>query len=76
MKCGLQTGEALIAYIILMTVVGLPLYVLELSLGQFGQSGIVQLWTAVPFFKGKVYIIISIFSILLSEGLCAHFLKN
>ncbi len=75
MKLGLQTGEAFIAYIILMTVVGLPLYVLELSLGQFGQSGIVQLWRAVPFFKGEVYIFIST-SILLSEYFCAYFSTN
>ena len=45
-------GEALIAYIILMVVVPLPLFVLELSLGQFGQTGVIKLWRAVPFFKG------------------------
>ena len=56
----MQIGEALIAYVILMTVVGLPLYVLELSLGQFGQTGIVKLWSAVPFFKGMfTYTVIS-----------------
>lgn len=52
---GIITGEAFIAYIILMIFVGLPLFVLELSLGQFGQTGIIQLWRAVPFFKGKSY---------------------
>ncbi|XP_057366289.1 sodium-dependent noradrenaline transporter-like isoform X3 [Daphnia carinata] len=46
------SGEAFIAYIILMVFVGLPLFVLELSLGQFGQTGVIQLWRAVPFFKG------------------------
>ena len=45
-------GESLIAYIILMAIVGLPLYVIELSLGQFGRTGIVQLWRAVPLLKG------------------------
>ncbi|XP_046644892.1 sodium-dependent noradrenaline transporter-like isoform X2 [Daphnia pulicaria] len=46
------SGEAFIAYIILMVFVGLPLFVLELSLGQFGQTGVIKLWRAVPFFKG------------------------
>lgn len=46
------SGEAFIAYIILMVLVGLPLFVLELSLGQFGQTGVIQLWRAAPFFKG------------------------
>lgn len=53
----LLLGEALIAYVILMIVVGLPLYVLELSLGQFSQTGITKLWSAVPFFQGKDCII-------------------
>ncbi|XP_046438697.1 sodium-dependent noradrenaline transporter-like isoform X3 [Daphnia pulex] len=47
-----NSGEAFIAYIILMVFVGLPLFVLELSLGQFGQTGVIKLWRAVPFFKG------------------------
>ena len=45
-------GEALIAYVILMTVVGLPLFVMELALGQLAGSGIVKLWRAVPLLKG------------------------
>lgn len=36
-----------------MIIVGLPLYVLELSLGQFSQTGITKLWSAVPFFQGN-----------------------
>lgn len=47
-------AESLIAYIILMTIIGLPLFVLELSLGQFGRTGVIKLWRAVPLFKGKV----------------------
>ena len=46
-------AESLIAYIILMTIIGLPLFVLELSLGQFGRTGVIKLWRAVPLFKGK-----------------------
>lgn len=45
-------AESLIAYIILMTIIGLPLFVLELLLGQFGRTGVIKLWRAVPLFKG------------------------
>ena len=47
----------MIAYVILMTVVGLPLFVMELGLGQLARSGIVKVWRAAPIFKGAIRII-------------------
>lgn len=49
-----RAGEALIAYVILMTVVGLPLFIMELGLGQFGRSGVIKLWLALPLLKGTI----------------------
>jgi len=53
----------LIAYVILMTVVGLPLFVMELGLGQLARSGIVKVWRAAPIFKGAIRIIRTIWTI-------------
>ena len=60
----LLKGEALIAYVILMTVVGLPLFVMELALGQLARSGIVKLWRAVPLLKGSARLVFLLKSIL------------
>ena len=46
-------GQSLIVYVFLMLLVGLPIYVMELSVGQFGRAGVFKLWRAVPLFKGE-----------------------
>ncbi|XP_065293626.1 sodium-dependent nutrient amino acid transporter 1-like isoform X1 [Dermacentor albipictus] len=45
-------GAFLIPYIILLIIVGKPVYFLELAIGQFSGRGGVQTWECVPGFKG------------------------
>jgi len=45
-------GAFIIPYVVMMVVLGYPLLFLELSLGQYGRKGIVDVWRACPVFKG------------------------
>ena len=46
-------GAFLIPYIIVLIVIGRPMYFLEMILGQFSSSGSVKVWNVVPFAKGE-----------------------
>merc|ERR1719153_950399 len=48
-------GAFLIPYIVVLMLVGRPLYFLELALGQFSSSGSVRVWDMVPAFGGVGY---------------------
>ncbi|XP_035231754.1 sodium-dependent nutrient amino acid transporter 1-like isoform X2 [Stegodyphus dumicola] len=48
-------GAFLIPYLILLVIIGRPLYYLELILGQFSSQGPIKLWRVVPAFKGIGY---------------------
>ena len=47
-------GAFLIPYLIILTVVGRPIYLLEMILGQFSSKSAVQLWDMVPALRGKI----------------------
>jgi solute carrier family 6 (neurotransmitter transporter), invertebrate len=44
----------LVPYLVLLFIIGLPLLLLEISLGQFLGQGSAHTWRASPFFKGKL----------------------
>ncbi|CAG7629273.1 unnamed protein product [Allacma fusca] len=48
-------GCFLIVYLIVLTLVGRPIYFLELVIGQFSSSGPIQVWKMVPVLKGVGY---------------------
>ncbi|GFX51892.1 sodium-dependent nutrient amino acid transporter 1 [Trichonephila clavipes] len=48
-------GAFLIPYLLLLVIIGRPLYYLELILGQFSSQGPIKLWRVVPAFKGIGY---------------------
>ncbi|XP_067006231.2 sodium-dependent nutrient amino acid transporter 1 isoform X2 [Anabrus simplex] len=48
-------GAFLIPYIIVLVVIGKPLYYLEMALGQFTSSGCVRVWNMAPGLKGLGY---------------------
>lgn len=48
-------GAFLIPYLLLLFIIGRPLYYLELILGQFSSQGPIKLWRVVPAFKGIGY---------------------
>ncbi|XP_054711235.1 sodium-dependent nutrient amino acid transporter 1-like [Uloborus diversus] len=48
-------GAFLIPYLLLLFIIGRPLYYLELILGQFSSQGPIKLWKVVPAFKGIGY---------------------
>jgi len=54
--CGKNGGGAfLIPYMIVVFIIGRPLYYLELSLGQFSSRGSVKVWEMAPVFRGIGY---------------------
>ena len=46
-------GAFLIPYLIVLFVIGKPLYFLELVIGQFSSFGCVRMWSAVPAMRGE-----------------------
>lgn len=46
-------GAFLIPYLIMLVLCGIPLFMMELSFGQFAGLGPVTAWRAVPAFKGN-----------------------
>ena len=55
--CGhsvLPTGAFLIPYFIMLTFVGIPCFMIELSLGQYAGAGPLTVWTVSPIFQGTV----------------------
>ena len=49
----LFSGAFLIPYCIMLCVVGLPLFYMELALGQFGSLGPITIWKLNPLLKGR-----------------------
>jgi solute carrier family 6 (neurotransmitter transporter, glycine) member 5/9 len=47
-------GAFLIPYIIVLVVIGRPMYYLEMILGQFTSQGSVRIWEVAPILKGKL----------------------
>ena len=47
------TGAFLIPYVIMLALVGLPLFFMELAFGQFASLGPITIWRINPLFKGK-----------------------
>ena len=45
-------GAFLIPYLLVLVLIGRPLYFLELSMGQFSNKSSVKVWDMVPFFRG------------------------
>lgn len=53
-------GAFLIPYLIILILIGRPLYFLEMVLGQFSSSGSVKVWSVVPLAKGRSQLLISL----------------
>lgn len=52
-------GAFLIPYIVVLVVVGRPLYYLEMAIGQFASKGSVQVWELAPLMKGMTKCILN-----------------
>ncbi|XP_052132163.1 sodium-dependent nutrient amino acid transporter 1-like, partial [Frankliniella occidentalis] len=46
-------GAFLVPYLVVLVLIGKPLYYMEMALGQFSSLGSVQVWELAPVFKGK-----------------------
>jgi solute carrier family 6 amino acid transporter-like protein 5/7/9/14 len=51
-------GAFLIPYLIVLTLAGIPLYFLEITLGQYSSCGATTVWKFCPFFKGTGYVMV------------------
>ena len=47
------SGAFLIPYTIMLTFVGIPIFLIELTLGQYSASGPMTVWSISPIFQGK-----------------------
>lgn len=47
-------GAFLIPYLIMLGLAGIPIFLLEVSLGQFASQGPVSVWKAIPALQGKL----------------------
>ncbi|XP_014790773.2 sodium- and chloride-dependent glycine transporter 1 [Octopus bimaculoides] len=67
-------GTFLIPYIIMLAIVGLPLFHLELAFGQFASQGPLSIWRINPLFKGVGFamVIISWFIMLYYNVIISH----
>ncbi|XP_077984247.1 sodium- and chloride-dependent glycine transporter 1-like [Glandiceps talaboti] len=57
-------GAFLIPYVIMTIFVGMPLFFLELSIGQFASQGCIGVWKLSPLFKGIGYCMVVVSSII------------
>lgn len=54
LRCLPFSGVFLIPYTIMLVFTGLPLFLMELSLGQYGATGPLSVWKCCPLLKGKL----------------------
>ena len=47
------TGAFFLPYILMLILCGMPLFFMELALGQFASVGSVSIWKVSPLFKGQ-----------------------
>jgi len=57
-------GAFLIPYTIMNLIAGIPLFLMEMSIGQFSSSGVVKVWRLSPLFKGIGYAMVCVSGIL------------
>jgi len=57
-------GAFLIPYTIMNIIAGIPLFLMEMAIGQFSSSGVVKVWRLSPLFKGIGYAMVCVSAIL------------
>ena len=55
-------GAFLIPYLMMLALAGLPIFFLEVSLGQFASQGPVSVWKAIPALQGECFLLPSCLS--------------
>lgn len=52
--CSSSAGVFLVPYFTMMFITGVPLFLMELSLGQYGAAGPITVWKCCPLLKGDL----------------------
>jgi SNF family Na+-dependent transporter len=68
-------GAFLIPYLLVLILIGRPLYFLELAMGQFASKSSVKIWDMSPFFRG-MYIVCTYFFSRNVFSLCLGQISN
>lgn len=52
--CDSSSGAFLVPYLFFMVIAGMPLFYMELALGQYNREGAAGVWKICPIFKGRI----------------------
>lgn len=53
-QCHSSSGAFLVPYLFFMVIAGMPLFYMELALGQYNREGAAGVWKICPIFKGRI----------------------
>lgn len=53
-QCHSSSGAFLVPYLFFMVIAGMPLFYMELALGQYNREGAAGVWKICPIFKGLI----------------------
>lgn len=53
-QCPSSSGAFLVPYLFFMVIAGMPLFYMELALGQYNREGAAGVWKICPIFKGRI----------------------
>lgn len=53
-RCDSSSGAFLVPYLFFMVIAGMPLFYMELALGQYNREGAAGVWKICPIFKGRI----------------------
>lgn len=69
-SCSAVVGSFILCYVIVLVLVGVPIFYLELALGQYASLGPITMWRVSPLFKGTPVFSVSSFNFATCKAVC------